>query len=62
MKIAICDKRCRSCYYSIRGSINGARSMVPFWWCGYILHTGKPRPCPAGAECTKYNPRGGLKT
>lgn len=48
------NRRCRSCKYcwsrSACGSIGDAI-------CDYLELTGKIRSCPAGLECTVYEPR-----
>lgn len=53
-KIAICDRRCRTCEYSFKDS--GVASNTAYY-CGYLIKTEKPRPCPAGRGCTVYKPR-----
>lgn len=44
----MCD-RCKKCEYSDRIG-DGTTHFI----CGYLLKTGKMRPCPAGPECTVY--------
>lgn len=44
--MSVCDKTCRGCAYG---------SVTSMWGisCNYILVTGHPRGCPAGAGCTR---------
>lgn len=49
----LCDRRCRSCIYSFEDIGTWDRTV----WCGYIIHTKKLRPCPAGPGCTEYIPK-----
>lgn len=46
---SLVSARCDSCVYFWR--INEGAG---YKGCEYILHTGKCRPCPAGAACTVY--------
>ena len=44
MSGSVCDSRCRKCrYYGMSAST-----------CDYILITGKPRGCPAGKDCIRF--------
>ena len=49
----LCTDRCRRCAYGFVE--NGSGDSHPF--CGYILFTKKPRPCPAGKNCTEFEQR-----
>ena len=52
IKIAVCNARCRKCVYSVRDGATLNR-----YNCVYILITGRPRPCPAGRDCTEFKRR-----
>lgn len=52
--IALCSKKCMTCRYSFNDC---SKTNLATTYCGYILHTGKPRPCPAGVGCTEYKRR-----
>ena len=41
-------RACKGCRY-LQPLFGG----TPFLICGYLLKTGEPRNCPAGARCTK---------
>lgn len=53
-KPGICTRRCNSCAYSFH---DGLESITTTTYCGYLVRTGKPRPCPAGQGCTEYKPK-----
>ena len=46
--MSVVTERCKECEYS--GEILFGEPC-----CDYILITGKPRGCPAGDECNKYD-------
>lgn len=45
------SRNCGDCFY--RGMLTSGN--IPY--CGFILKTGKRRPCPAGDGCTVKVPR-----
>ena len=50
--MSVVTERCKGCIYS--GEILFGEPC-----CDYILITGKPRGCPAGDECDKYDDENG---
>jgi len=53
----MCDKKCKSCYYSREVDVGAGKAKERLRACLYILATGKRRPCPAGKKCTVYRPQ-----
>lgn len=56
-----CNARCKTCRFSSGLSNSGFRSAkdrkTVMVCCDYIGFNKVSRGCPAGAECTKYEPR-----
>ena len=53
VEIAVCNRRCRTCAYSFGDTGTWGGDI----FCGYLIRTGKRRPCPAGKGCTVYKPK-----
>lgn len=51
-KHGLVDSSCKGCQYL--GSMQGGGGGYGAPCCDYILIMKKPRPCPAGRECTEY--------
>lgn len=47
------DETCKTCVH--HAYMGNGTTGEPY--CGYILNTRKPRPCPAGEGCTVYKKR-----
>lgn len=50
----LCTKKCDGCRFSVL--MTGTNT--PVTACYYLVLTGSVRPCPAGDECTVYQPGG----
>lgn len=49
--MAVCTEKCRGCGYQKKFAGGPEGGMI---YCDYICMEDKPRPCPAGDECTVF--------